>query len=380
MKRFFVYLLAVLIMALGAGCQFLESTPASPVAEEVSEDAAIDLDSPTGGLTASDEQPAFGEEDGEYLRSLAVEPLYDDPIQEDARIKAAENNRYARVFKLRAIWGHLIRAAADSADYDCCTIDWSGGIRFDGGFVVVQKLIAFDAGDSMTRIDRSTIEWVSHTCPHVDGIEVILIQPNPTPNSADSLDFVPMVHFKAGAYEHSFTLEELASFQENHWVDRCGNGIMISSRLRPFGCQKGYLFGAWQAIEPDTIYSEATDSTEAEMRGVLLGLYRGVWMGDNGMAAGFVKGFAGTNSEGENVIFGKFIDLEGRFKGFLRGRYGFDPSVDVAFYPSTGWFDGKWIGKDLGIKGTLAGRWITETETGQGYFHGNWGFNCLENN
>ncbi|HSG28912.1 MAG TPA: hypothetical protein VLA34_10560 [Candidatus Krumholzibacterium sp.] len=366
----------MIVLLLGAGCNLFDSSPSTPSSGTVAGDDAVDLDSPTGGFTTGDEEPAFGEPDSYSL--MGIEPEYDDPVCEDGEVKACLENRHAKVFRLRAVWGQLMNTfrdtSGDTINVDCCRLDWSGGMSFEGGYIVIEKLIAFDAQDSVARIDRSHITWESRTCPHVDGIQVKLIVPFAAGNdSMRVMEVEPVLEFKAGQIEKSFTLAELEAMEYHQPIDRCGNGIMISSHIRPFTCPEGYLFGGWQSVEPDTLYDEET----GEMRGVILGRYRGVWMAEHGMAAGFVRGVAGTNSIGENVIFGKYIDLQGRFKGIIRGTWTVWMTAEFAEYPPSGDFEGVWIGRLGGVKGRLKGNWISD-EAGHGFFNGVWNLNCVE--
>ncbi|MCK4539195.1 MAG: hypothetical protein KAV42_10405 [Candidatus Krumholzibacteria bacterium] len=372
MKRILVPALILLVMALGAGCNIFDSTNPSGGSTTVDE-GSIDLDSPTGGFTENDEEPAFGEK--EAYASMNVDPLYVDQVEDDPEVQRCINNRHARVFRLRSIWGKLINAMADSSIADCCVIDWSGGMEFRGGYIIIERLIAFDGEDYVERIDRSKIEWVSHTCPHIDGIQVKLIVPpvTITDENVSIYPEIPVLKFKAGEFEREFTLAELAEMELHVPIDRCGNGIMISSHLRPFRCPEGYMFGGWQAVEPDTLIDEET----GEMCGVLLGRYRGVWMSEHGMAAGFLRGVAGTNSIGEKVFFGKYIDFNGRFRGILRGTWNHSLDAEVTSYPPHGWYEGIWMGRAGGVKGPLKGKWIAD-EAGHGYFNGVWKMNCYD--
>ena len=363
--------LIALVIFLGAGCNFLDSTSSSSDTDITP--AVIDLDSPTGGYTETDEHPAFGEE--YKFELMGEEPLYGDPLENDDAIAAIIRHRYAKVFRFRSIWGNLVNATSDSAFASCCEVDWTGGIHFEGGYILIEKTIRFDPNDYITRIDGSTIEWVSKTCPHVDGIQVKLVLP-PGPeyytfsDSSEAEIVTPALHFKAGPFERTFTIEELESLQMMEPVDRCGNGIMIGSHIIPPDCPNGYLFGNWNSTQPDSLFDEET----GELRGVLLGTFRGIWFSEHGIAAGYLKGIAGTNSIGEQKFFGKYINMYGRFKGILRGDYGISPAL-YAEDPPFGWFEGEWLGRYLKRQGDLKGKWVADEE-GYGFFHGQWVNDC----
>jgi hypothetical protein len=72
-----------------------------------------------------------------------------------------------------------------------------------------------------------------------------------------------------------------------------------------------------------------------------------------------VRGLFGVRASGEQVFFGKYIDLDGHFRGLFAGRYG------------DGRFAGKWIDRDLDDHGVLGGAY-RETTDGAGHFLGRW--------
>lgn len=371
MKKRVAATLIMFLIVLGSGCQFTGNDPTSPgTVPEDQPETGLDLDSATGGFSLADEDPAFGEP--EIYESYNIEPAFDDPYRERKQVREMERRHGARIYRFRAIWGHLARAFDDSTTSERCPIDWTGTLHMEGGVVIIEKVIAFEAADSVARIDRSTIGWVSHTKPHVDGIQVrIICPPPPPPDSVSNVAPVPVLVFKTKPYAARFTLEQLRAMNIVRPVDRCGNGISINSHIvRPL-CPHGHLMGGWRRVEPDTIFSP--DSTET--RGIVYGVFRGVWIGQHGLAAGHLKGVYGVNSAGEHVFFGKYVDRDGRFKGILRGHYGPAPAIDAENRYPHGWFDGVWFGRDRLVKGYLKGHWAAD-EPGYGFFHGVWCLNC----
>ena len=379
MKRVLFSLLLV-VFVFAAGCDSGTDNLATPTAGE-QEENIVDLNSPTGGFSFSDEEPAFGESD--LYTYSSKEPVYNDALENDPEIERWRERQGIKKFRLRAIWGRLARSYEDSTAADCCGLDWSGSMTFDNGVVIIEKLIAFDPEDYITRRNKSTIEWVSHTCPHIDGIQVKLIAP---PFKQDSLEAdstetcEPVLTIKTGPFTKSFTLKELESLQLMQPVDRCGNGSSINSQIIPPGCPHGYLFGKWENVETDTTAIDSTtsppDSTDSENDGrILLGHFRGVWIGHNGRIAGHVKGIYGINSLGERVFFGKYIDFKGHFKGILRGHFEPTPEITAEYSFPHGIFHGKWFGKNFAQEGRLKGNWISDKD-GHGLFHGEWGKNC----
>jgi hypothetical protein len=367
MKKHITAMLLLLLIVLGSGCQLAGNDPASPgTVPEDPPETGLDLDSETGGFSFTDEDPAFGEP--EIYECYDKEPAFDDPYREVEQVREMERRHGARIYRFRAIWGRLARAFDDSTTSERCPLDWTGTLHMEGGTIIIEKVIAFEAADSVYRVDRSTIGWVSHTRPHVDGIQVrIICPPPPSPDSVSNVEPAPLLVFETKPYTAKFTLEELKAMHIVHPVDRCGNGISINSHIvRPL-CPHGHLMGGWHRIEPDTIIS--ADSTET--RGVVHGHFRGVWIGQHGLAAGYLKGVYGVNSAGEHVFFGKYVDRSGGFKGILKGRYGSAPAIDAANQHPYGWFEGVWFGRDRIVKGRLKGHWAAD-EPGYGFFHGIW--------
>jgi hypothetical protein len=366
MKRSLLVISIISILVLASGCQWLDTSTAP---ETASKNQIIDLDSPTGGFTFTDEEPAFGEAE-------LFEPMFNEVAVEDStQVKELFRNRKVKIFRMRSIWGHLVTTFEDTTetrDTEYCPVDWSGMMKLEGGAIIIERVIAFEKGDYVTREGVGTISWISHTGPHIDGLQVMLVVPwGPDDNTATWVE--PKFVFQTGPFSRTFSLEELASLSLIETVDNCGNGISMNAHLMPAYCPYGFLAGAWRKIPPDTISLTDTNDTEK----IVLGVYRGIWISERGTPGGYLKGVFGLNSLGEQVFFGKYIDLTGRFKGILRGHYGVYPEfTDTAKYPY-GFFRGIWINEDRIESGHLKGHWVTR-EPGHGYFHGVWGKFCRE--
>jgi hypothetical protein len=378
MNRILALGLIVSFVLIASGCQLFESDPGAP--EEISTEPTtmtIDMDSPTGGLTETDESPAFGRP--EEFSFMDSEADYADPVMSREQITNMEREHRVRIYRLRAVWGRMVNAAQDTSVTDCCTVDWSGGMHVAGGVIIIEKLIFFDYHDSVTRVDRSSIRWNSKTCPHIDGIQVKIIVPDPARTDTTAAEAAPGIEpephlvLKAGPYDRTFTLDELEALKIMEPVDRCNNYIAIGSHAVNPGCPHGYLVGRWmKAAEPDTIINPETGET----RGIVLGHFRGIWVSETGRAAGHLRGFFGLNSQGEHKFFGKYISRSGCFRGIIVGDYGPDPAISVTDAATVGgWFSGNWYGKNHGLKGRLKGEWVT-ADAGQGYFKGLWGKIC----
>ncbi len=369
MKRIVPAMIALALIAFLAGCFLTEDSPTSPAPVPAAPEGAIDLNSPTGGFTMSDEAPAFGEP--EQYEALSQETQVRDPIENTYEYQTQLRARGARIFEFRAVWGALWNLD-DSTRTDPCPLDWSGRLRLEGGVISVHQTIAFEPEDSLYRVDPSTIGWISHTGRHVDGIHVkLVVPPAPPADSARADRPAPRLVLRTGPFSRSFTIEELAALRLIEPVDRCGNGISIASVERLLPCPHGQLAGAWKLLPPDSV--AAPDSN-----GTVYGHFRGVWIGAGGRISGHLRGVFGVNGEGARVFFGKYIDTTGRFMGILRGEYGARPGeAEISRYP-LGWFAGEWVGRGETI-GRLKGHWMMDAENGAGCFHGVWGMKCSPN-
>jgi len=369
MKKLVALTALILLVVAGSGCQLFNSTPTSPENSVVENTGGeINLDDELGGFTISDEAPAFGEVEA-YEPLLVQEPTFDDPFQYTNEYQKCIRERRARHYRLRAIWGHLPRLNPDSITTDYCPLDWTGSLHAEGGVVLIEKVIAFEPNDYIKRVDRSTISWISHTGPHIDGVQVrIVFPPEPIDSIGKNYDRPFTVTIETPQFSRKFTIDELDSLNLLEPVDRCGDGIsIVSYRIIPH-IAHGHLMGEWHLLPVDST-TTSSDSTDTGRR--LLGKFKGIWFSDAGVAAGYLRGVFGINSNGEKVFFGKYIDMDGRFKGILKGYYGIceDDTTDCEF--PKGWFKGVWIDRNRLIHGDLKGHWIADN-SGSGYFHGRW--------
>jgi hypothetical protein len=363
MKRNLLAITIASLLVLAGGCQWLDNGTAPVTADK---EQVIDLDSPTGGFTFTDEEPAFGEP--ELFEPMFNEVAVDDTTSDCDQLKELYRHRHVKIFRMRAIWGHLVTTYTNDTqrDQDYCPLDWSGMMRLDGGAIIIERIIAFEPEDSVERENVSTISWTSNTGPHVDGLQVMLVVPwGPADSTSEWVE--PKLVFETGPYSKEFSVTELMAMSLLELVDECGNGITINSHNLPAFCPYGFLAGGWKSVEPDT----------TNAGNVILGLYRGIWISERGTPGGYLKGAFGTNSAGDQVFVGKYVDLTGKFKGILKGYYGLCPELTSETVYPYGFFRGIWINEDETESGGLKGHWVAREE-GFGFFHGVWGMNCTE--
>jgi hypothetical protein len=349
--RAILALLALPLFLLAAGCG--ENSPVDTENGNPGDEQMTDLNSEFGGYTATDESPAFGDDE---LAKLAEdgEPA-EDPVADQPEYTELREHPTTDVYYLRLAWGML---EGDSAN--TVVTDWSGSLRLDRGAIVAERVLLFEGEDHIVRprTERTLLEIVSQTKPHWDGVLVTILDPEDTLQSAEN-----QLAIALGPFELTLAMSELASIDTIIDVDGIGNQVSITGALvvdPP--CARGFLSGVW-------------DRTDFEG-----GTFRGRWTTVRGWASGFVRGHWGVNDDGMNVFFGKYIGEDGEFRGFLRGRWG------RADGRGAGWFRGYWYDADGEPFGTLHGAWKhewrghpaeTDNRRPNGFFHGRWKEACF---
>jgi hypothetical protein len=369
-------LAAVLLLAALAGCSDSDTTPVGTSDTATDDYATIDFDLPYGGLTKSDEDPAFGDP---YLiqdDALEGDEVYDDDLLNDPEVQALvamgdepgdpEDPTRPRFTFLRLAWGMLDGAVDERSGLatDGELLDWSGLLRVDRGIVVIKRVIRFERPfDSIVRprIDRQTVAWFSHTGGHFDGLLIQIIEPpRQVDETRDDGDPPPpnQLHIVTGPFEQSFPVASLATIDEVYEVDDLGNAIhLVGFTLGDLDpCPKGFLSGIWMT---DT---EADDGS---------GTFRGRWVGVHGFGKGHMMGRFGYNEDGERVFFGKYINRSGQFMGLLGGTW-----APVEDRPGHGRFIGHWTSDGETRDGALGGRYLHLPERPGGFYQGRWATDC----
>lgn len=330
----FVLILGLMLMFAFNGCIF--DSPEEAV-EEPEQQPESQLDMEFGGYTTSDEAAAFG--DHSLAKDFQEDENVTDLLQSDPTVKVALESDSVKVYFLRITWGRL---QWDSTATEMT--DWSGSASINKGTLVVLRKIRFEREDKLIRPrpNRKTIEWQSYTQPHFDGLALAIIDNDTTTDAAGQFNIT------AGAYSGTFAFSELDSMELTESVGSDGNEICIISRSKevvPFA--GGFLEGRWIRV----------DSTH--------GVFHGRWMNSIGAHAGFVKGIWGINRRGLKVLFGKWISLNGHFKGLLAGHW------DYRDDQNKGVFEGHWVNRSLTHAGNIKGVWKAgEVGSRKGYFKG----------
>jgi len=377
MKKRTPGLIVVLMLGLAfglAGCS--DDAPTDAALVGVDDFETMDMNLEYGGLTATDEAEAFG--DDALLRSAIMDEGME--VTEDEQFGGDQNGETRREIErlrrmgedgqgdgphrprftfLRIKWGHL--EGLDEVDGDL--LDWTGALSVDRGIVVVRRVIRFERPfDHLVhpRINPQTVAFVSHTGGHFDGLLIEIIE---RPADEEGEDLEPnRLHFETGPFTQSFVVSELPGLDEIFAVEPEGNSIHFNGfnlhDLNP--CPRGFLSGLWRPL------ADAEADTTGRM-----GHFRGRWVGLHGHIRGFLRGAYGMDDEGNRVFFGKYIDRAGRFGGFLGGTW--EPADEESNWAA---FHGQWMSRSGETEGLLGGRAFNLPVTPGGFFEGRWVTAC----
>lgn len=290
------------------------------------------IEQTNGGETTADEAPMFGDQAAFDAAGIEADAAVTDTMASDpsvATIAAAPDLASHRVI---IAWGKL------PADPNGPARDWSGSLTISRGALVVSRTIGFEAATDqlLPRTDKAVVAFDSITKPFVDGLALRVLDPTGSSTDPLTLTYAPA----NGGTSYTLDLAQLAS---GPLVVDAGDGFkIVAAELRDKdGCEHGFMRGRWHQLLPN------------------LGVYRGLVVGPEGGVVGHVRGIYGERKNGDKVMFGKFIDDAGHFKGIIAGTYG------------SGDFDAKWITKD-GDHGVIKGKYIESPDTRGGLFAARW--------
>lgn len=344
----FVLGTAALALSL-AGCGDDEGQTNAPPSNQ----PTYDLNAPYGGLTATDEQPAFGD------AGLAAMEEEEAPVSDPLNDQVGSHGRGRATYAFTAIWGKLQDPERNDSgqlgDEDGDATNWTGKIELSSGAVHVRRTIAFERRDFLRpRRDPSMLEWVSFTGERYDGLRLSIMS-----DDADSAGMGTLT-FETPAFTRTFTMNELADLDLLVDVDLNGNQVRIRSvATHPNETVRGLVVGRWH---------QAPDSE--------VGNFGGRWIAPDGAALGHVQGIFGLNDAGQRVFHGKWINRGGRFEGFVSGTWAVSESHGVA--GESGTLDGKIFGgqEQTPVElGKLQGQWV-KGDNGRGMFDGVWCLGC----
>lgn len=374
--------LGALLLAglLAAGCS---DDSAAPVETTATDDySTLDFSDPYGGLTATDENAAFG--DAALQMELLAEDaeVVADPVADDPEVLAIEAEGgddsldpvERPVFTYVVLrWG-MVHGPDDSLsaiESGCDVTDWTGALHVDRGALVVRRLLAFERPRDhviFPRLDARTVGLVSHTGCHFDGLVLQILE---RPEDPNEVGWEPnLLHIDLGPYSADIPVADLAAMDRVTEIDALGNVFQITgfAMLDIVECAKGFVSGTWRPVPV------SVDTTPAdEDRGEHLGNFAGRWMDPTGLIRGFLRGGYGLDTEGNRVFVGKYIGRGGAFRGLLRGTW--EPGETGTDLAS---FSGGWINAAGTMEGRIGGEAYPVEGVPGGYFAGRWAELCDE--
>jgi hypothetical protein len=299
-----------------------------------SQDVSSAIEQPNGGYDTTDEAPEFGAGTEFTQAAIEADATASDPLAGDPATAAMDRASAAAGFKMVILWGKL---PADRGAQD--TRDWTGTLKVSRGGLIVRRTIAFeDATDKLLpRPSIDTVAFQSVTRPYVDGLALTVLDPMPSPTAALTLTYTPA----DGSTAYTLDLTQLAS---GPIVVDAGNGfkiVAIGHRRQAAACDRGFMRGRWHALSPQ------------------LGKFLGVVTNEDGDAVGHLRGVFGQRRNGDSVLFGKFIDREGQFRGLLIGSF------------EDGQYHARWIDRQ-GDHGAAHGAYFEGATPTSGQFLGRW--------
>lgn len=299
-----------------------------------SQDVSSDLEKANGGMDTADEAPAFGADAEIADAAIEADTGATDALASDPTMTSMDHPGTG--FRVVLLWGKLpADRGADQAR------DWSGSLQVSRGGLLVRHTIGFeDATDSLTpRASNApgTVAFHSVTRPYVDGLALTVLDPDPATSSSQTLTY------SAATGGITYTLD-LAQLAHGPIVIDAGDGfkmIAVGHRRRADACDAGFMRGRWRSLSSH------------------LGTYLGVVTNEDGERTGHVRGVFGQRRNGDAVVFGKFIDHEGHFRGLMVGSY------------ANGQYQTRWLDRQ-GDHGTARGVYFEGAAASTGHFLGRW--------
>jgi hypothetical protein len=378
--RFTLPLAALLILCLATGCGH-DDGGVLATAPSGDDFANLDLADPYGGLSATDEEEAFGDEGLKAMMLAEEGEVVHDPLADDPRVQQFEamgrhvNEHHERdrprFTYVRLRWG-MLRGPEDTTRVEgpCAATDWTGEIHTDRGLVVVRRTIRFEPGQDhvvFPRLDPRTVAFVSRTNCGLDGLLLQIIERPDTSAAGDIEEAAPnRLHVNAGPFQGVYLVEELSGLNEVNEVGDGGNRFQVEGfTLHDIGiCPKGFLSGRYRLVPPDTMGAGP---------GEIRGHFAGAWRDLEGRIVGFMRGGYGIGPGEEHVLVGKLIDRRGRFRGLLAGTWepgGRDGALAT--------FKGRWGNRREGTQGLMGGQAHPVEGYPGGFFTGRWTASCDE--
>jgi hypothetical protein len=317
--------LALLLVVPSAACVHHADDP----------DVSAALELPSGGLDTTDEAPAFAADTELADAAIEGDAAAVDTLATDPATGALDRASAGRGHTFMVLWGKL---PADRAAQD--VRDWTGSLQISRGGLVVRRTVGFeDRTDHLVpRTALDTVSFASMTKPFVDGLVLTALDPAAaTAREPLTLTYTPA----DGSTPYTLDLSRLAA---GRIVVDAGDGfkiIAVGHQRAAQPCDRGFMRGRWHAVARNQ------------------GRFLGVVASEDGESVGHVRGIYGQRGTGEPVLFAKFIDRAGQFRGILAGTFG------------DGEYRARWITRQ-GDHGTANGTYFEGATPAGGGFLGRW--------
>lgn len=289
------------------------------------------LEQDNGGLDMTDEAPMFGDDLAFESAAIESDATFADSMASDPAVTTLENQVDVARHRVLIAWGRM------PVDPNATTgRDWSGSLALSRGALVVGRTIGFEAPDHLLpRESIDTVAFESVTRPFADGLILRVLDPDPSQGAP---------HLTYTSADASVTVDlDLAQLVNGPVSIDAGDGNrVIALALRDNDpCDHGFMRGRWIALRPG------------------LGVYRGVVANADGEPTGHIRGIWGQRKNGDKVMFGKYIDRDGHFRGLLAGQY------------DAGHFQARWLIAS-GDHGVAGGVYFDAPDVRGGMFAGRW--------
>lgn len=361
------------LLVLGVGCNGVLDNTANSSATDFSDVETLDEPSSLsltdmGGYTTEDEDVEFGSEDfssddfdeDEETNDTTITGDEEEALDEASTLAADTDEESGDgelasadydVYFVHMIWGNLELNLYNRRDSWSASkyANWDGAVRLDGldegeGAIVLKRKILFDRGDEiLVDDDRQSVEWLSLTGPHIDGVllKIFVLRDADPENVRLVVD--------TESYSVEIPMADLDRYNVIDTLNENGVGMAIAGfKGASNDCPHGFIVGK---------YFKRHDLPSGHV-------FRGKSISESGDLQGHMRGHFGQNDDGDQVFFGKHINQTGKFQGRLFGTY------------DDGAFEGMWYDQNDFDVGEISGKYVVGDEVNSGFFQGLWSESC----
>lgn len=321
-STFFTLAIAALVAGCGADLGDSDDEVAFATFNLEADDGGFD---PTIASTI-----AFEEDDPEAFADEG--PVMEEPSVDTAIAELGPDADLDR-YEIRLVWGQR------KLSPDTPPTDWSGAISTNLGAIRVIRTLRFEQNDSvLERTSPQSVEFISRTKPHHDGLRLRLVVPrNPAAAMAGELTIQMGADIDITIPHHK--LRHLIRAKR---VDDLGNGLAIVA-FRHTPCPKGIVAGHWRRLNKrGGVFAGKVRNAKGEKMGRLVGIWGTRKNGDrrffglyvtDGKPAGVVRGTWKSLPNGNGGVFrGQWVTKNGEHMGMLRGHYRHAPDVPAGAF------------------------------------------------